>query len=43
MVTVDSVNTGEVKVTTATGVTTVVKVQCMVVVVANGVMLKFQR
>ena len=39
----DIVNTGKVKVMTVIGVTTVVKVQCMVIVVVNGVMLKFQR
>ena len=43
METVDTVNTGKVKVMTVIGVTTVVEVQCLVVVVVNGVMLKFQR
>jgi hypothetical protein len=38
-----TVNTGKVKVMTVIGVTTVVEVQCLVVVVVNGVMLKFQR
>jgi hypothetical protein len=36
METVDTVNTGKVKVMTVIGVTTVVKVQCLVVVVVNG-------
>ena len=43
METVDTVNTGKVKVMTVIGVTTGVEVQCLVVVVVNGVMLKFQR
>jgi hypothetical protein len=42
MITVDTVNTGKVKVMTVIGVTTVVKVQCIAVVVVNGVLLKFQ-
>jgi len=40
METVDTVNTGKFKVMTVIGVTTVVKVQCMVVVVVNGVMFQ---
>ena len=43
METVDTVNTGKVKVMTVIGVTMVVEVQCLVVVVVNAVMLKFQR
>jgi hypothetical protein len=43
METVDTVNTGKVKVMTVIGVATVVEVQCLVVVVVNVVMLKFQR
>ena len=43
METVDTVNTGKIKVMTVIGVTIVVEVQCLVVVVVNGVMLKFQR
>jgi len=41
MVSVDTVNTGKIKVMTVIGVTTVV--QCLVVVVVNGVLSKFQR
>ena len=41
METVDTVNTGKVKVMTVIGVTMVV--QYLVVVVVNAVMLKFQR
>ena len=43
METVDTVNSGQVKVMTVIGVTMVVKAQCLVVVVVNGAMLKFQR
>ena len=37
----DTVNTGKVKVMTVIGVTMIV--QCLVVVLVNAVMLKFQR
>ena len=40
METVDTVNTGKIKVMTVIGVTMVVEVQCMVVVVVNGVMFQ---
>ena len=40
METVDTVNTGKVKVMTVIGVTAVVEVQCLVVVVVNGVMFQ---
>jgi len=39
--TVDTVNTGKVKVMTVIGVTMIV--QCLVVVLVNAVMLQFQR
>ena len=42
MVTVDTVNTGKVKVMNVIGVTRVVEVQCLVVVVVGGVLLKYQ-
>ena len=40
METVDTVNTGRIKVMTVIGVTVVVEVQCLVVVVVNGVMFQ---
>ena len=40
METVDTVNTGKIKVMTVIGVTMVVEVQCMVVVVVKGVMFQ---
>jgi hypothetical protein len=40
METVDTVNTGKVKVMTVIGVTVVVEVQCLVVVVVNSVMFQ---
>ena len=40
METVDTVNTGKIKVMTVIGVTTVVEVQSLVVVVVNGVMFQ---
>jgi len=40
METVDTVNTGKVKVMTVIGVTMVVKVQCLVVVVVHAVMFQ---
>lgn len=43
METVDTVNSGKVKVMNVIGVTTVVKVQYLVVVLVNSVILKFQR
>ena len=40
METVDTVKTGKIKVMTVIGVTTVVEVQCLVVVAVNGVMFQ---
>ena len=40
METVDTVNTGKIKVMTVIGVTVVVEVQCLVVVVVNSVMFQ---
>ena len=40
METVDTVNTGKIKVMTVIGVTTVVEVQCLVVVVVHAVMFQ---
>ena len=40
METVDTVNTGKMKVMTVIGVTVVVEVQCLVVVVVNSVMFQ---